>query len=141
MSFDLALINNDISIKPDGSLRLVTGTDKLKQDVIKIILTPLNSSKFHSWYGSSISDDMIGEIPAESALFLQISNSISESLDRLRSLQLAQTTSQSTELAEMIASVRDISVQRAPDDPRQVNVVVSIIAKDLTAVEEAFLVT
>lgn len=138
MSFDLALINSDINIKPDGTLRIVADTDKLKQDVVKIILTPVNSVKFHPWYGSEINEGIIGEIPSDSVLFQQISNALTQSINRLQTLQRSQSTGQKVTLAEMIASIRSINVQRAFDDPRQVNVIVTLLSKDLTAVEEVF---
>lgn len=141
MSFDLALIDSDISIKADGTLRTVTNTNKLKQDVIKIILTPMNSSIFHPWYGSQINEGLIGEIPSDSFLFQYISNALTESINRLQTLQRSQATGQRVTPAEMISSIRSIEVQRAPDDPRQVNVVVVLLSKDLTAIEEAFLIS
>lgn len=138
MSFDLALVDSDISIKPDGTLRTVTDTNKLKQDVVKIILTPLNSVRFHPWYGSDINEGLIGEVPTDSILFQKISGALTQSLNRLQTLQRSQATGQRVTPAEMIAAIRSVSVQRAIDDPRQVNVVVILLSKDLTAIEEIF---
>lgn len=138
MSFDLALIDSDINIKPDGTLRTVSNTAKLKQDIIKVILTPLNSVKFHRWYGSSINEGTIGEIPSDTMLFQHISTALTQSLQRLQQLQRSQATGQTVTPAEMLASIRNVDIQRAFDDPRQVNVVVVVLSKDLTAVEEMF---
>jgi len=138
MSFDLALINGDIQIKADGSVRTVENTDKLKQDIVKVILTPINNSRFHPWYGTNIVDDNIGKIASDSVLFQQIDLAITDGLSRLQKLQLAQSTSQVVTFAETLASIEEVAVQRAPDDPRQVNVVVVVLSKDLSAVEEMF---
>ena len=140
MSFDLALINSDLNKKPDGTIRTVTRSDKLKQDIIKIILTPLSSVKYHLWYGSSINEGTIGEVLPDSMLFQDISSAIQQSLSRLQTLQRAQASGQRVELSEILASINDIQVQRNLDDPRQVNVIVVTMSKDFTAVEEMFTV-
>jgi len=141
MSFDLALTNSDISINADGTIATVTDSKKLRQDVLKVILTPTGSVRFHPWYGSVLNDNIIGEIPADNALFQYISNAISESLGTLQKLQRAQSTYQETSPAEHIARITNIAVQRAIDDPRQVNVIVTIVSKDITVVEESFTIS
>ncbi len=141
MSFDLQLVNSDISIKPDGTVRTVAGTAKLKQDIIKIILTPLGSVSFHLWYGSNITDDNIGNILSDARLNENIGTAISESLKRLQQLQRAQSTGQNVKLSEIISTIREIRIQRSSIDQRQVNVVVSVLSRDLTAVEEIFTIS
>jgi len=141
MSFDLELIDSDLNIKADGSIRTVDKTNKLRQDIIKIILTPLGSVKFHPWYGSGINDGLIGELVPDNMLFQDINTSILQSLSKLQTLQRSQATSQRVSLSEMIASVRDILVQRNQSDPRQVNVIVYVISKDFNAVEESFAIS
>ena len=141
MSFDLALVDSDISIKTDGSMRTIENSDKLRQDIIKIILTPLGSVRFHPWYGSSINDGVIGEVLPDSMLFQDISSALLLSLDRLKTLQRAQSTGQRVSMAEMLGLVRDISVQRNPIDPRQVNVLVFAISKDFNSVQETFTIS
>ena len=141
MSFDLQLINSDLNIKPDGTIRTVNGTTKLKQDIIKIILTPLGSVSFHLWYGSNITDNNIGEILSDAMLNENISSAISESLGRLQKLQRAQSTGQNVKLSEIISTIREIRVQRNPIDLRQINVTVSVMSRDLTAIEEVFTIS
>lgn len=138
MSFDLALIDSDLSIKPDGTIRTVTGANKLKQDIIKIILTPIGSVKYHSWYGSAVNEGTIGEVLPDSMLFQDISSAIQNSLSKLQTLQRSQSSSQRVELAEILATINSIEVQRKPSDPRQINVIVVALSKDFTAVEEMF---
>lgn len=138
MSFDLELIDSDLSIKSDGTVRTVNKTAKLKQDVIKIILTPLGSVKFHEWYGSNINEDTIGHVLPDNLLFHNISSEISDSINRLRTLQRAQSSYQRVDAAELIISIAEVDVQRNPDDPRQVNVRVKVISQDLSAVTETF---
>lgn len=140
MSFDLALINSDLKKSPDGTIKTVSRVDKLKQDIIKIILTPISSVKYHPWYGSAINEGSIGEVLPDSMLFQNITSAVHESLSKLQKLQRAQASGQKVELSEIIGTISDIQIQRKYDDPRQVNVVVVVMSKDFTAVEEIFVV-
>ena len=137
MSFDLALINNDLKIQPDGSVKTITDTPKLRQDIIKIILTPLGSVKNHLWYGCTISEDIGRNFPTTLQLS-RIQVSVSQSLDRLKALQTSQCANQKTSLAELIESVGSIDVERDADEPRKLNVVVTVFSKRLTKIEELF---
>ena len=141
MSFDLALIDSDLSRMPDGTIRTVNRANKLKQDIVKIILTPIGSLRYHPWYGSSINEGTIGEVLPDSMLYQDITTAIQQSLSRLQTLQRAQASGQRVELSEILASVNDIQIQRNPSDPRQVNVIVVAMSKDFTAVEEIFMIS
>jgi len=138
MSFDFQLIDSDLKIKSDGSIRTVSGVDKLKQDIIKIILTPIGSAKLHLWYGSAINDGTIGQSISDNMLFEEISSSIEQSLDRLKKLQIAQASGQPVSTSELIGIIEGVLVQRSIYDMRQVNVIVSVFSKDLSKVEESF---
>lgn len=138
MSFDLELINGDLQIKADGSLRTITDTPKLRQDILKIILTTLGSNQFHPWYGCSISNSSIGRNYPDGLLFSDIQTSIKQSLDRLKTLQMSQASGQSVSLAEMISEVESVEVERNPADPRQINIRVNVWTKRLTKIEELF---
>lgn len=138
MSFDLALVNSDLSIRPDGAIRTVDRADKLKQDIIKIVLTPLGSVRFHPWYGCAINDNIIGETLPDNMLFQEIASALQQSLSRLQTLQRSQATGQRVTKSEIIGAIRDILVQRKVEDPRQVNVVVFAVSKDYNSVEEVF---
>ena len=138
MSFDLALINNDLKIQPNGKIRTVTDTPKLRQDVLKIILTPLGSVKAHPWYGCAISDEVIGRNLPDQILDAQIKTSITQSLERLKALQMAQSSTQRVSLAEMIEVVASIDVERDINDGRKLNILVTILSKRLAKLEELF---
>lgn len=138
MSFDFQLINSDLNIKSDGTIRTVTGINKLKQDIIKIILTPIGSMRLHPWYGSAISDDIIGQNIPEEMLLEEIQTSIEQSLDRLKKLQIAQASGQTVSNDELIGLIEGILAQRALYDQRQITVIVSVFSKNLSQVEETF---
>ena len=138
MSFDFLLQNNDLEIGADGNIKTITNTQKLRQDVIKVILTTLGSNRFHPWYGCSISEDAIGKNIPDNMLFLDIETSIRQSLDRLQKLQQQQQTTQEVSLSEMIHSVGDISIYRNPDDLRQIKIDIVILSRELTQINESF---
>lgn len=138
MSFDLYLVNDDISIMPNGSVRTITDTPKLRQDVLKILITELGSNKFHRWYGSLISANTIGKNLPQWQIEAEIASAINQATSRLQALQKVQISYQNTTLAELIAEVGDIRIQRNPADPRQINVIVTVLSRQLTKIEEIF---
>lgn len=138
MSFDLRLINDDISISPDGTVRTITDTPKLRQDVLKILITELGTNRFHPWYGSNVSDNVIGQNLPEGLLESEITAAIFQAISRLKSLQTAQLSTQNVSLAELIAEIGPIRAERNPADPRQMNVIVTVLTKQLTKIEEVF---
>lgn len=138
MSFDFLLVNDDLSIQPDGSVRTVTDTPKLRQDVLKILITELGSNRFHPWYGSAISDSAIGNNFPEGLLEAEITTAITQALNRLKALQTTQVSTQHVTLAERIAEIGPVRAERNPADPRQINVIVTILTKQLTKIEEVF---
>lgn len=138
MSFDFALIDNDLSIMNNGLVRTVTDTPKLKQDVLKIILTPLGSNRFHRWYGCTVSEDIIGKDIPDNMMRVDIQTSIAQSLDRLKKLQLAQLTTQKVTLAELINVIGEVIAYRAPEDRRQIKIEVTVYTRRMTKIEEVF---
>lgn len=139
MSFDLKLENGDIQIASDGSLRTVYNEDKLRQDVIKMLLTPIGSHKLFPWYGSPLTDRTLGKVLPANILDTEITNAISYSLNNLMSLQEEQERGgQYVSPAEAIAVISDVASEVSYYDPRQYNLRVSILNKRRNIVEEAF---
>ena len=138
MSFDLALIENDLKLLPNGDIKTVSDTTKLRQDILKIILTSLGSNRFHPWYGCSVGDDIIGKNLPQNLLDLGIQTSVSQSLERLKKLQLQQQTNQHVTLAELINTIGPIFSYRAPEDPRQIKIDVTVFTRRLTEIRELF---
>jgi hypothetical protein len=138
MSFDLKLENNDLSIGTDGSVKIVMDNDKLLQDVLKIILTPQGSNRFYKWYGSAMSERIIGTVLGPFLTEVEITRSIEESLNNLMFLQQGQSKYQYVSAPETIAAINDIYSERAEEDPRLYNIFVSVFTKKLTLVETTF---
>ena len=91
MSYDLRVINGDLSIGSDGDLVKVTDSDKLVQDILKILTTPLNTNKFLPTYGSPITKTLIGTSVYDFSFIEQMaSNQINSSLNLLKQLQQIQ---------------------------------------------------
>lgn len=141
MSFDLRIEGNDLKINPDGSIQTVRDNEKLIQDIIKAILTPVGSNNFFPWYGSSISGIMTGQILNNDFVTAEAERSIQNTLSNIMSLQNAQSRVQYVSAGEMIAAIRSVTVLRSNIDPRQFQISVSVLTRKLNVVEETFTLT
>jgi len=138
MSFDLKIVGNDLAINPDGSVQTVRDNEKLKQDILKAILTARGSNRFHQWYGSTVSERTIGQVLEGGQLEAEASNAIQETLSTLAALQTAQARIQYVSPGETLAAIKDVRVARDSTDPRQWSITVEVLTRQLTTVEETF---
>lgn len=138
MSFDLKIVNNDLGLNPDGTLQTVINNDKLIQDVIKAVLTTLGSNKFFKWYGCALNARVIGEVLDFGLTQLEIERSIEDTISNIMALQKAQARTQYVSAGETIAAIRDITVLRNEQDPRQYEIYISLLTKKLTIAETTF---
>lgn len=138
MSFDLKIEGNDLTINPDGTIATVRNNSKLAQDIIKAILTPLGSNRFFRWYGSVIGTRTIGQLLDASMTEMEVTRSIQDTISNIISLQKTQAKYQYVSPGETIAALQDILVLRHPSDPRQYEVTISVLTRQLTVVEETF---
>lgn len=138
MSFDLKIENNDLILNPDGTLQTVRDNAKLAQDIVKAVLTPLGSNKFFRWYGSTVSIRMVGQVLSATITRTEIERSIQDTLSNLVSLQKAQARVQYVSAGEQIASIQSVAALRDDNDPRQWQILVSVLTRKLTVVEETF---
>lgn len=138
MSFDLKIKNNDLSISTTGDVDIVQNTDKLVQDILKIILTPQGSNRFYKWYGSKITSNVIGEVLGPYYTKVELTRAIEESLNNLMKLQQTQAIYQTTSPAETIYSIDYIDISKDQDDPRLYNILVSVLTQKMTALETVF---
>lgn len=136
MSFDLSIKNGDIKINSDGTLGTVGGNLKLKQDIIKIILTNLGENKFHPNYGSQAGALKIGYYADDKLVALDIESSVKRSISNLMSLQKSQSQRQALSPGEIIVDVLNVSAGRDEADPRMYNIIVSVLTQELTEVSE-----
>ncbi len=94
MSFDLKIENGDLVISQDGALLTVFDNAKLRQDIIKILLTALGENKYHPNYGSELGAITIGHVADQDLLELDLVSSVRDSISKLISLQKSQTRKQ-----------------------------------------------
>ena len=126
MSFDLLLNNGTISISSSGELEIVTGQNKLSQDIIKIIATASGTNLAHKWYGSSIPEKIVGSGLRLDLLKTEIVKNIQSCLQNLKSLQEQQVRAgQVLVPEEAIATVEGIQIIGS-SDPRDLIIVITI---------------
>ncbi len=136
MSFDLKISKGDISLQRDGSLSLVSKNSKLRQDIVKIILTDLGENKFHKNYGSAVGRLNIGSYSSRDVVDMDIRVSVESALKKLMSLQKAQARKQFVSPGEMLVKILNVSAERDFSDPRLYNVYVSVLTGELNEIRE-----
>lgn len=136
MSFDLKIVKGDIAIDPSGDVRIVFDNDKIRQDIIKILLTRPNENKFHTYYGSEVGALQIGHFSDEELLELDLQSAAEEAVRKIIALQKSQSRYQVLSPGEIIVDIADISIGRDTNDPRLYNIFISVITQELTTVTE-----
>jgi hypothetical protein len=140
VSFDLKIRKGDIAIAADGRLDIVSDNNKLRQDIVKILLTKLGENKYHPTYGSEVGALQIGHVPDQALLELDLSSSAEASVRKLIVLQRSQAKRQFLTPGETIVSILDVSVSRDTVDPRMYNIFVSVQTQRLTSLTEVITV-
>jgi hypothetical protein len=136
MSFDLKIKNGDLVLDSSGSLVSVSGNNKIRQDIVKILLTKPGDNRFHPIYGSNLGYLKIGEVSDESIVELELKRSAEDSIRYLISLQRSQSRNQVLSLSEIILDITNISVDRDLADPRLYNIYISILTQKLDIIDE-----
>lgn len=137
MSFDLKLKNGDLVLANGGDLSIVSGNQKIRQDIVKILLTKLGDNRFHSRYGSDVGSLKIGEIIDQSLIELDMKKSAEEAIRYLISLQKNQSRSQFLSLSETIVDISNIETERDSVDPRLYSIFVSVLTQKMDIIEES----
>lgn len=130
MSFDLKVSKGDLVIDTDGDLRPVENSEKLIQDILKLLSTQLGTHPFFPWYGSPISRALIGY--SYEGKFVQniASDQLKQSLERIRTLQQDQLRRQQTVTPdEQLAAVQNVRVERNAQDPRFYRILLTVLTK------------
>jgi len=138
MSFDLKIQNGDLVLN-QGALQTVVDSEKLIQDILKILLTDIGGNPLQPSYGSYLSRSVIGN-PLQNGAITQIAKSqINTCLVNLQQLQQLQIKSmQKVSADEQLAAITGISVIRSSFDPRLFNIKVSGLTKGFQPVSTAF---
>lgn len=141
MSFDLKILNGDLVIDTDADLAIVENSDKLIQDVLKMLMTQLGSNTFWPWYGSILAGSMIGSPFDGNFIASMAQNQINSSLETLQSLQKEQATKQIVTPSELLAAIKSVNVVRNQIDPTFFTISLSLLTKNLTIANTTFSVT
>jgi len=125
-----APIQKDVNINPQGRLVTLQGKEKVRQSVLKALLTSLGGNTFHTTYGSSL-QSIIGQ---KFDMFAQMSiqQSVQEAVDFLIQQQQLSTFIPTDELIFRVSAV-DISTDET--DPRVVRVNVRVLTGTYEEVE------
>jgi hypothetical protein len=141
MSIDLQIINGDLVIS-QGELSTVQDSQKLIQDILKILLTDVGADPLQPNYGSFLSRSVIGNAMASGAIVQIAKAQINTCLVNLQQLQQLQIKSmQKVSADEQLAAITGISIVRSSSDPRLFNIKVSAITKGYQPVSTAFTVS
>lgn len=130
-------IQKDININESGQLTTVTGKDKVRQAVMKALLTAVGSNKFNSTYGSWLSN-VIGQKFDMYAQFT-IQQSIQDAVDFLIQQQQQATTFIPQD--ERIFKVSSVNVSTSDTSPVTIRVSVNILTGSYENVEVSLGVT
>lgn len=118
---------NDLQFGPTGDLDLVSGTEKLKQDINKILFTERGSNKFLDLYGTRL-HGLIGSRIVLDNLKGVVKDDV---VGALQLLALLNTENQDPE--EKPDTLEFLSVDRPASD--QINVALSVITEAGTRTE------
>lgn len=134
MSFGIKVFEGDLALSSENDLATVRDGEKLIQDILKIIQTPLGANAFFPWYGSPVANTLIGTSMDTTFISSIASSQLHNSLENLQKLQTAQLQEfgQSITPQEQIAAIEGVSVQRNSTDPRYFSVYISVISKART---------
>lgn len=137
MSFDLKILQGDLQIGSNRDLAKVENTEKLVQDILKIVLTPLGGNPFFPWYGSPIDQSLIGTAFDEVFINQVARSQLRTSLETLQNMQKEQLRMQPQLITpqEQIAAVQDITVHRNTVDPRFFSIFIGVLSKAFRRVE------
>lgn len=127
---------NDFDMHFDNAGRIITvqGHDKVKQQIVKALLTVRGSNLFDSDYGSVLSETIGSKI--DSYLAAKVQFSILECLNHLIDIQ----NNQGLPDDERIVSVSDVSATRSATEPRTIEINATVMCADYQEVNTALMV-
>ena len=120
---------NDIEITRDGDIAVLAGTDRVKQDVVKIILTETGLMPYPN-YGSSL-PSMPGNTSYDQTLLNTVANEIISDIHYLINVETSQV------LAEQISELKTLDVTFSDN---QIQAVIVLLTEDNTEILIGFTV-
>lgn len=136
MSFDLKIKSGDISLESSGEISVVFGNQKIRQDVVKIILTKIGENRFHPQYGSNTGQLQIGTILDQALVEEDLRQSAQSAIRYLMQLQREQSRKQLLSSSEIILDIKNLQIERDEADPRLYNIFISVLTQKLESIDE-----
>jgi phage baseplate assembly protein W len=141
MSYDLKIVNGDLVIQ-NGQIQTITGTEKLAQDILKIVLSQTGSDLMNPWYGSLINKSLIGTATDSIIISTVGQSQVRNAVSNLQNLQINQThTSQVISPQEHIAIISEVSLKQDVNNPTLYIGLIKVLTKALTPVNVSFPIT
>lgn len=138
MSFDLKIVKGDLRIE-NGDLATIKGIEKLKQDLLKISTTEMGSNPLQPWYGSLVSNSLIGNNLPDEVSFPMARTQLQNAIEKLKQLQELQTASgQKTTPDEQLSYIQGVSILRYPQDPRIIRVMIKVLTRSFGSATVSF---
>ncbi len=138
MSYDLVLINGDLKISNTSDIQVVRDNEKLRQDVLKILMTPIGGNKANPWYGSNVNNVIVGGVFDVDFTRDVAREQVRSALENLQILQNSQARTQTLTAGEKILSVKNVYINNNPTDQRVIELKVEIITGALTVMTTKF---
>jgi phage baseplate assembly protein W len=136
MSFDLRIMDGDLKVARNGDLQRVEDTEKLIQDIVKIVSTQIGANPFFPWYGSPITKSLLGRAFDRSFVSSVATQQLRTAIERLQTLQQEQLRrNQIVTPQEQIAAIQKVFVDRNIVDPRYYTIVLTVLSKAFSKVD------
>ena len=120
--FVFSVFENDVQFTSGKQIRMMEGTDKLVQGILKILLTPKGSSLEDPLYGANL-DVGIGN-KLQQANYSDLRSGVYSALDYYTTLNANNDNPD-----EVIQEIYDVKAVRDDKDPRIILVYVSVITQ------------
>jgi hypothetical protein len=131
MSFDLKITNGDLSLDANGNINLITGNQKIIQEIAKITLTDLGENVFHPYYGCKAGSLNLENIVDYNFQRQEIERSVKSAINNLILLKNNQNLNQELNPSEIILTLDEVVVERDNLDPRMWSVFISVTTLSL----------
>jgi phage baseplate assembly protein W len=132
MSFDLKISQGDLTLDQDGDLEKVEESDKLVQDILKILMTPIGANVFFTWYGSPLSETAVGQVLDRTFVNSVVTQIIRSNLETLQKLQKQQSMGgQRVSANELLAAIQTVNINRNTVDPTYWSIFIQVLTKGL----------
>lgn len=134
MSFDIKIVNGDISFDGQGRAELVRNNNKLVQSVLKLISTSLGSDPFEPGYGLGITVDSLGSVTTASVTTQKLEAEILSGIQVLQAEQQTLARTQVLTPGEIIQNIDFVVVEQDASDPRQYNIFIELTTLEQTPI-------